>query len=406
MKRTYVGFGFGAIQSGLLLYEAYKSGKFSRLVVAEVVPEVVSTIRETGGYSLNIATSSGIEQCFVKGIEIYNPMVDEDAKKLVEALAEAQEIGTALPSVEFFTRGNPSVTDLLRQAFIKKVNDPTLPDAVVYTAENNNHAAEVLKEAVGLELENRVQFLNTVVGKMSGVVVDEDQISKDGLARVTPTASRAFLVEEFNRILIDQIALPGFQRGIEVFEEKDNLLPFEEAKLYGHNATHALVGYLAHRKGYATMSEALLDSELQAFAREAFLNESGAALIKKYAGLDRLFTEEGYAAYVDDLIVRMGNPYLMDAVDRIIRDPERKLSWNDRLIGTIRLALEFDGDPAGFAQGASAALRYAHPEVTQNEASDILRGLWGDVPESEAHAVISRIEQGFADLDERETLRG
>ena len=40
--RTYVGFGFGAIQSGLFLYEAYRSGKFQRLVVAEVIPEVVS----------------------------------------------------------------------------------------------------------------------------------------------------------------------------------------------------------------------------------------------------------------------------------------------------------------------------------------------------------------------------
>ena len=86
MNRTYVGFGFGAIQSGLLLYEAFQSGNFSRLVVAEVVPEGVEAVRKAGGYSLNIATAEGIEQCFVDGIEIYNPTVDEDAKMLVEAL--------------------------------------------------------------------------------------------------------------------------------------------------------------------------------------------------------------------------------------------------------------------------------------------------------------------------------
>ena len=87
--------------------------------MAEVVPEVVEAVRATGGYSLNIATSSGIKQRFINGIEIYNPLVAEDAAKLAEALAEAQEIGTVLPSVDFFTRGVPSVADLLQKAFIK-----------------------------------------------------------------------------------------------------------------------------------------------------------------------------------------------------------------------------------------------------------------------------------------------
>ena len=97
-------------------------------------------------------------------------------------------------------------------------------------------------------------------------------------------------MEEFNRILITQIRLPGFQRGIEVFIEKPDLLPFEEAKLYGHNAVHALMGYLAARKGCRFMSEAADDQALMKLAREAFLEESGAALIARHQGLDPLFT--------------------------------------------------------------------------------------------------------------------
>jgi len=366
-KSTYVGFGFGAIQSGLLLYEAFQSGKFSRLVVAEVVPEVVDAVRTAKGYFLNIATDGGIQQHFVEGIEIYNPSVPEDAAKLVDALAEAQEIGTALPSVDFFTRGAPSVADLLRTAFVKKMNQPDFPNAVVYTSENNNHAAEVLEGAVGLGLTDRVQFLNTVVGKMSGVVVNEKQISKDGLARATPTGSRAFLVEEFNRILIDKINLPGFQRGIGVFEEKDDLLPFEEAKLYGHNAVHALMGYLAHEKGCRYMSDVTEFPAILEMAHAAFINESGAALVKKYEGLDPLFSEEGFRAYAEDLLTRMMNPHLQDQVERVIRDPDRKLGWNDRLVGTMRLVLGQGIRPENFAEGAKAALRYLS---AQKEASD------------------------------------
>ena len=73
---------------------------------------------------------------------------------------------------------------------------------------------------------------NTVIGKMSGVVTDPLQIRRDGLVPLVEGGSQAVLVEEFNRILISQITLPDFRRGIDVFQEKADLLPFEEAKLY------------------------------------------------------------------------------------------------------------------------------------------------------------------------------
>ena len=166
---------------------------------------------------------------------------------------------------------------------------------------------------------------------------------------------RAFLVEEFNRILITQITVPEFRRGIEVFAEKPDLLPFEEAKLYGHNAVHALLGYLAHRRGYQFMSDLAGDAALMQLGRAAFLAESGPALIARRGGLDPLFTPAGYQAYADDLLRRMTNPWLSDAVARIIRDPRRKRSWTDRLIGTMRLALDAGISPVRFATGAAAA---------------------------------------------------
>lgn len=355
MRKTFVGFGFGAIQSGLFLYEAFRSGNFDRMVVAEVVPEVVAEVRRAGGYALNIATFSGIEQHWITGVEIYNPAVEADRIALIDALAEAQEIATALPSIDFFTRGALSVADLMRQAFAEKLRRPELPNSVVYTAENNNHAAEVLGKAVGLSLTGRVQFLNTVIGKMGGVVTDAQQITQDALVLMTPGSERAFLVEEFNRILITKIGIPGFKRGIDVFEEKTDLLPFEEAKLYGHNATHALLGCLAGEQGCVFMSDAPAD--LADFARTVFLKESGAALVRKYAGFDLLFTPFGFESYVDDLMNRMLNPWLRDQVARVIRDLERKLGWDDRLIGTMRLCLAQDILPERYARGVRAAMR-------------------------------------------------
>ena len=364
---TFVGFGLGAIQSGLFLYEGARSGNFKRLVVAEVMPDVVQAVRANNGFALNVATAEGIEQHPVTGIEIYNPLDPMDRPHLVAALAEAQEMATALPSVAFYDMGEASVAALVAEAVARKLADAALPSAVLYTAENNNHAAEILdallRVKVGADFSGRFQVLNTVVGKMSGVVVDTEQIQQDGLARMTPGAERAFLVEAFNRILITKITLPGFERGLRTFVEKADLLPFEEAKLYGHNAAHALLGYLAKEQGLRFMSEAADDSELIAFCRAAFLEESGRALIRKYAGVDELFTEKGFEAYVDDLLARMLNPYLRDQVARIIRDPRRKLGWNDRLIGTMRLALSRGVEPVLFATGAKAAFRLLEKET-------------------------------------------
>lgn len=365
IPRTFVGFGFGAIQGGLFMYEAFRSGKFERLVVAEVAPEVVAAVRRAhGNYRVNIATRSGVEVREVRGIEILNPAMPEDARRLEAALAEASEISTALPSVDFFGGGEPSAAGLIARALLAKAAGRGLPACAVYTAENHNRAAEILQEmcdrlldAAGRAAIRRSgQILNTVIGKMSGVVTDPADIATEGLAPLVDDFPRALLVEEFNRILITRIGLPGFQRGIDVFVEKPDLLPFEEAKLYGHNAVHALVGYLAQRRGCRFMSEAAQDASLMAFAREAFLDESGAALIARHRDLDPLFTPAGYLAYAGDLLDRMTNPFLRDRTERVTRNPRRKLGWEDRLIGTMRVALDAGVMPRRFALGAAAAL--------------------------------------------------
>ena len=91
-------------------------------------------------------------------------------------------------------------------------------------------------------------------------------------------------------------------------------------------------------------------------ARDAFLEESRAAMIARHSGLDPLFTPSGYQAYAEDLLQRMTCPWLRDRTERIIRDTPRKLGWDDRLAGTMRLALDAGVVPVRFALGAAAAL--------------------------------------------------
>jgi len=353
---VFVGFGFGPIQAGLFAKEAFESGNFRRIVVAEIDQRLMDAVHANHGtYYVNVARSDRVETVRVDNVELFNPTRDSEVRK---ALAEATEIATCLPSVSFYDSDKPdTVAALIAEGLRARKSDAT----IVYAAENNNHAAEFLERAVGKRmgtpLPPRVQYLNTVIGKMSQVVTDPVEIAARNLAPIAPGIDRAFLVEEFNRILVSKTTIPGFAPGIEVFLEKDDLLPFEEAKLYGHNAIHALLGFIGTLKGYVKMPEIRSDASLLRVARDAFINESGGALIRKYASLgDDLFTEPGYRAYAEDLLVRMTNSHLADAVARASRDVARKLAVNDRIFGTMALALEHGIEPKNMAMGALAGV--------------------------------------------------
>jgi mannitol-1-phosphate 5-dehydrogenase len=402
---TFVGFGFGAIQAGLFLYEAFQSDAFARLCVAEVMPKVVSEVRDAGGYfTVNVAHFDRIEKARVGPIQIEDPALAADRQRLVQRIVEAQEIATAVPSVDYYvSSGEGSIHRLLAEGLRRKIRNGG-PRAVVYAAENHNHAAEILESKVleeipegeHREVQSQVRFLNTVIGKMSGVV---DEQERPNLSPITEGSDRAFLVEAFNRILISKVDFePSFQRGISVLEEKEDLLPFEEAKLYGHNATHALGAYLGAVAGVETIADLREVAGVIPFMRAAFLEESGAALIRKNAGVDRLFTEEGYRDYADDLLRRMTNPFLGDTVARVGRDPLRKLSWDDRLVGTIRVALGQGVHCRRYAVGVAAALATLEPAALRQgyAVTERLEESWKNTPArpEEKQRILPLIEAG------------
>jgi len=419
--RTFVGFGFGPIQAGLFLAEAYLSHNFERLVVAEILPDVVAAVRMAGAFTVNIGHADHIEALTVQPVEIYRPQDIGERAILVAAVAAAAELATAVPSVDFYTAGGAnSIASILAEGLRYKAVDAG-PFAVVYAAENNTRAAELLKAAVLAEIPvgehaavlRRVQFLDTIIGKMSGAPAE-----LSGLRPVAPTLARAFLVEAFNRILVTQIRRPGqdqagipreagnreadsgasgvvdlawadYRRGIEVFVEKPDLRPFAEAKLYGHNAGHALAAYVGHRLGFTRIDELAARPDLIAFVTAAMVEESGVPLCQRFAGVDPMFTPDGFRAFAQDLVTRMVSPYVRDTVARVGRDPARKVSWDDRLIGAMRLALAAGVIPHRYAVGAAAALDWL--AVPFDTTTAYLQELW--LPANPAPAQASAIAQ-------------
>jgi mannitol-1-phosphate/altronate dehydrogenase len=122
------------------------------------------------------------------------------------------------------------------------------------------------------------------------------------------------------------------------------------------------------------MTELKDDKVVMQIGRDAFLKESGAALIKKYAYLgDELFTEAGFKDYAEDLLVRMTNPYLGDTIARVTRDVVRKLELDGRIFGTIQLALEHAIEPKNMALGAMAGIAVLLQKAEEYNLPDDLR---------------------------------
>ena len=376
VEHVFTGFGFGPIQGGLFAKEAFQSGNFTRIVVAEIDADLVDAVRgNKASYYVNVAKADGIEPLRIDNVELLNPNVTADRQSLLEALAQSTEIATSLPSVNFYGAGQAnSVVSLIAEGLKNSSAEAT----IIYTAENNNHAAEILEKAVreknALLSPGKLQFLNTVIGKMSRVVTDPAEISELKLKTIAPGIERAFLVEQFNQIMVSRTQIAGFKPGIKVFIEKDDLLPFEEAKLYGHNAIHSLLGFIGAVKGARSMTELKGDKAVMQIGRDAFLKESGVALVNKYAYLgDELFTEAGFKDYAEDLLVRMTNPYLGDTIARVTRDVVRKLEMDGRIFGTIQLALEYGIEPKNMALGAIAGIAVLLQKADEYNLPDDLR---------------------------------
>jgi mannitol-1-phosphate 5-dehydrogenase len=340
-------------------------------------------------------------------VELADSAVAADRTRIVAAIADADEVTSALPSVAFYrTDAATSPHRLIAEGLALRTHPEPL---LVLCAENHRHAAAILREAVleavpavvRARVAARVRWADSVIGKMSGVIDDPAEISGRSLATITPTLPGAFLVEAFDRILVSRVDPDGgpsaVHPGMPVLREVEDLTPFEDAKLLGHNAIHALAAFLGGLLDLQLMADLAAVPGCMAFLRAAFIEESGRTLIARHGGSDPLFTPAGYAAFADDLLDRMVNPWLGDTVERAARDPRRKLGWDDRLIGLMRLAQAHDVPTPRVALGVAAGLEVLVPQASTTEQLAALAGLWPpDADRSEAEAILRRVEVGIA----------
>ncbi len=333
-----VGFGFGPIQAGLFCQAFRRHYAEEIITVVDIQDQLVEQLQVNAAFSCNVANTEGCKKNTCTNVQAYNSRTPSHRQCLIEALLIARVVSTALPSTACYDGDETSPAALIAEACKQR-----LTPLIILLGENHHDAAGVLRHALskrGVQ-HDAVVCINTVIGKMSGI-----RPAEKGLIPIYPSSKKAFLVEAGDHCFCQSGSsfYPEWQIG-------DDLTPFNALKLYGHNAAHFALALLAAHYGGGAACMAEIDSALLADLRTLMISSIGPALRAEYPIAHHLFTEEGFITYTDDLIARMVAPALDDEISRIIRDLPRKLAWNDRLIGAIRL-LHKHNKPADFLYSA------------------------------------------------------
>ncbi|MFH4465177.1 mannitol-1-phosphate 5-dehydrogenase [Vibrio diabolicus] len=190
--------------------------------------------------------------------------------------------------------------------------------------------------------------------------------------RIVPPAEAAnddpleVTVESFSEWIVDEQQFKGEIPDISGMEKTNNLMAFVERKLFTLNTGHCITAYLGCLKGHRTIREAIEDPSIHAEVKQA-MQESGEVLIRRY-GFDR----EMHNAYIEKILGRFANPYLVDEVDRVGRQPIRKLGANDRLVKPLLGTIEYGTENKTLLKGIAAALKYTNdtdPQAVELQTS-------------------------------------
>ena len=172
-----------------------------------------------------------------------------------------------------------------------------------------------------------------------------------------------------------------------------------QRKLYTYSAGHAACAYLGYLKGYHYIHTAVRDPEIRAAVRAAMAEGQRGVAARHGAAL------AGTDADLDAILARFANAGLADPIARVGRDPRRKLSANDRLVGAARLAAACGSTPEMLALAVAAALvfcdpaergcRALHSQVAETGVSGVLEAVCGVGPDD---GFVRLVAEQFAGL--------
>jgi len=297
---------------------------------------VVDNLNRNGGYQVALTSASKSLYVMVSGVRAIST---EDTLAAIEAISEADVIITAV-----CPQNLPEVAWLIAQG-LELREKPTN----VIAFENMEHAGPYLRKLVA---DSMVRAKDANQHGFSGAVIS--RMVTERLGDPAHDIPLTFVGEMVEDVIVDARALCSPLPQIRGVIPVDNYRPWVLRKLYTFSAGHATAAYLGWLKGYRYIHTAIRDREI----RKAVFS----AMEEGLRGLAGRFGKEfaNDAKQLHAIVERFENAALNDPIQRVARDPRRKLAAGERLVGAAKLAEEAGINPKQLAFATAAALCFCN----------------------------------------------
>lgn len=334
----------GAGQIGRGFIGMLLEGAGYHVVFADINKSVIDDINTRREYTVHLVDTECVDTT-VRNISA----VDSRSEELVREYAQCSLICTSVGLTAF-----PYIAPKLAEGIRVRMQAGNTDYLNIIACENGLKNTERLRELIfELLTEEEKNFADTCIG-FPDCAVDRIIPPVEGI----PAAE--VVVEKYHEWDVERGGFKGEVPVIEGMHVVEDLSAFIERKLFTLNGPNAVTGALGWLKGYETVKEALEDEEIYAIVY-GMMRECGEMLQKRHG-----FTAGEMREYRDSLMKRFLNPYIVDKLTRVAREPIRKLAPNDRVIAPMNYAHSFGIDTPCYYTGVASLLLYRHEEDSQS----------------------------------------
>lgn len=337
-----IQFGAGNIGRGFI--GAVLSGAGYQVVFADVVADLLDNINKRKEYTVHV-TDTRSEDIVIRNVRAVNSGSDEAVKEIASA-----DIITTAVGLRILKFVAPAIAKGIKARKDAGVEAPLN----IIACENGLKATSQLKDLTFALLDpETADWAGNHVGWPDAAV---DRIVPPVHCEIPLDVA----VEEYFEWDVERAGFVGPVPEIPGMTPVDNLEAYVERKLFTLNTGHCTAAYLGKLRGLGTIGEAVADPEVFATVKAA-MQQSGEGLVRKFG-----FDHDAHFAYIEKILRRFSNPYLKDDVNRVGREPLRKLAPNDRLILPTMTARSFGLPYDKLLMAIGGALRFDNPEDPQS----------------------------------------
>ena len=345
MKKA-VMFGGGNIGRGFI--GAVLAQADYRVVFADVNMELINKLNELGTYTVHIVDTQCTQQV-VSNVGGVNSTTDD----VVKEIATADMVTTAVGLMIL-----PRIAGAVANGIKARMESGCKEPLNIIACENAIRASSQLKKSVYEKMDAQTAaYADEFVGFPDCAV---DRIVPP--VKNDPDHPLDVTVENYYEWSVERSGFCGQIPNVPAMHIVDDLMAYLERKLFTLNTGHCITAYLGVMKGYETIDRAIADEKIYAIVRGA-MTESGNGLIAKHG-----FKPEAHWEYLETSLKRYTNPYLQDVLVRVGREPNRKLSATDRLVGPMMNAYSRGFAVDNLIKGIAAGLHFSYEGDPQSLA--------------------------------------